>query len=229
MVTHFAQKGVTHFFKSETYFLEQIGHEINTVLDIGCASGRFTELLRDITPTFKYTGVDLSSDNIESARRLYPEYRFHDVQALDFSTTERFDLVNATGVCQHEPRFEELIEKMIGWSRRYVLFDVKLAAIREHLVDIDVAYYRFEHPLYLILLSLNQFISFLRAHESIAKISVFGYVTPKNSVTVVPETIGDLVSAGVLLEMGRPVGDGAFPYVQIELPQWLVHKDTDEG
>ena len=44
------------------------------------------------------------------ARALYPSHDFHCVNALTFEPENTADLVNATGVMQHEPRFDALLE-----------------------------------------------------------------------------------------------------------------------
>src|SRR5262245_61870930 len=50
-----------------------------TVLDIGCATGEFSDLLRRSLPpdpARKVTGVDLSTTAIERARSRYPQVEF---------------------------------------------------------------------------------------------------------------------------------------------------------
>ena len=220
VVTRFGSKNVTDFFRSEAYFLDQIAPSVRSVFDIGCASGRFIELFRHYTQEFTYAGLDLSLESIQNARRLYPDSRFFHGNSLDFSIPETFDLVNATGVCQHEPHFEELIQNMIQWSHRYVLFDVKLAAISDHLIDLKLAY-RYDPPIYFIVLSLDRLKAFLQSQKALSKISVFGYATPRDNRTILPETIGELVSASVLLEKSSgPEGTDAS--IRLELPEWLM-------
>jgi hypothetical protein len=160
-------------------------------------------------------------ESVQNARKLYPQSEFIHANALEYSTQKTFDLVNATGVCQHEPQFETLVQKMITWSDRYILFDVKLAAINDHLINIDVAYCNNESPIYFNVLSLNKLISFLKKLENISRISIYGYVTPKNARTVIPENLGSLVSAGILLEKS----DSDYidtPELHIEVPKYLT-------
>ena len=221
VVSKFAYKEVTDFFRSEAHILNQITPWVSSVLDIGCASGRFIELLRQYIHDFTYTGLDLSLESIQNACRLYPDSRFFHANGLDFSISETFDLVNATGVCQHEPHFEELIQNMIKLSHRYVLFDVKLATISEHLIDLKLAYRQYEPPIYFIVLSLEQLKSFLQSQKGISEISVFGYVTPRDTNTILPDTIGEVVSAGILLEKAAASG-GTEPAVRLELPEFLM-------
>lgn len=215
-VEDFAHKTATDFFRSETRFLDDIAREVGSVLDVGCAAGRFIELLHRYSSVANYLGIDLSAASVERGRADYPDAEFVLGNALDVEPGRTFDLVNATGVCQHEPRFEDLIGRMVGWSRRYVLFDVKLAAIEQHLVDLERAYCGREHRLYYILLALPRLLDFLSTIPDIARIRVFGYATPLNNRTILPPDVGTVYSAGVFLEKGRS-GDDA-PEAEIDIP-----------
>jgi len=216
-VRQFSEKSVAQFFRSETYFLEAIAPDIDSVLDIGCAAGRFIELLRHYGVTAPYTGIDVSLASIDLGRANYPGTRFIGGDALDCELAETFRLVNATGVLQHEPRFDRMIDRMLQWSSRYVLFDVKFAAIADHIADMAVAYCGRSHRLHYILLSPTKFLAALRRRPEISRISIYGYETPLNDRTVVPHGVGPIVSAGVLLEKGgrRPAE------LKTELPAFL--------
>ena len=202
-VARFAGKTSADFFRTETHFLSPIAHELESVLDIGCASGRFVDLLASLGAHPAYTGIDISPGQLASARRLYPHAAFHLGNALDLDLEGGFDLVNATGVMQHEPRFAALIARMVGWSRRWVLFDVKFAPVGEDIVDTARAHAGTpEHPLYFNILSATGFLERLCRLEGIARASVYGYETPPNLSTTLPPEATMLVSAGVLLERG---------------------------
>jgi SAM-dependent methyltransferase len=203
VIAQFAHKGVGDFFRSETRYLEEIAADIGSVLDVGCASGRFIELLRHYGVEPDFTGVDVSAASVAHACAAYPQARFIAGDALDLTLDATFDLVNATGVCQHEPRFETLIRRMVDWSARYVLFDVKLAPIDAHLIDIGRAYCGAPgNRLHYMVLAPRLFCAFLQGLGGIGHISIYGYETPLNARTVIPKGIGPIVSAGVLLEKG---------------------------
>ncbi|MEG3618580.1 class I SAM-dependent methyltransferase [Magnetovibrio sp. PR-2] len=198
----FANKGAEDFFKSETVFIDSMAHDAHSVLDIGCASGRMIELLSQKFQDLSYTGVDIVEENIRLARENYPDFAFHCTNALEFENTDTFDLVNATGVMQHEVKFEELINRMINWSNKYVLFDVKLANVDEHVVDIERSYCGKEHRLNYNLFCLPKFLEYLHGCKGLSKISLFGYETGLNNRTVVPPNVSYILSAGFLLELG---------------------------
>ncbi len=224
-VRSFGDKDIGDFFQSETRFLSEIAPRVETVLDVGCASGRFLDLLRQWRENVSFTGVDISAANIANARKLYPEARFEHANALDFCPESKFDLVNATGVMQHEPRFEELIRNMLSWSDRFVLFDVKLAFIEQHIVDRLVSFAgEGADRLYFIILSYPGLRAFLKSLAGIARVSVYGYVTQLNERTHVPDHIGQLVSAGILIEKGEPPRSG--PKIEEALPDLIWRSDN---
>ncbi len=219
-VQRFSRKAAPDFFRSETHFLDRIAAELGSVLDVGCAAGRMMELLRHYGATPHFSGIDISDASVELAKRSYPECTFVVENALEWETDERFDLVNATGVCQHEPKFEKLIERMTEWSDRYVLFDVKLSRLSEHLIDIDRAYCGGHDRLYYIVLALPRLLDLLTTLPGVSSISIFGYETKANDRTVLPATLKPLVSAGVLLT--KSDRRGAEPVIESDLPGSLV-------
>lgn len=200
----FAKKNTGDFFKSEIYHITKILPEIKCVLDVGCASGRFISLLKELGIRPEYVGIDISSQNIKNATRLYPNSTFYHCNALEFKTDKLFDLVNATGVCQHEPKFENLIEVMTKLSKKYVLFDVKFSRTSSHIININKSYAGSKkNRLYFIVLNIDRFVSYLSKLKNISKISIYGYETTLNSKTHVPNNIKNIISAGILLTIGR--------------------------
>lgn len=214
-VRKFARKGAEEFFRSESRFLSEIIKDVRTVLDIGCSSGRLLELLRSLGRDCSYTGVDISERAIRSARELYPDATFYHGDALGLPLTGTFDLVNATGVFQHEPRYEALLARMMRWSSRYVLFDVKFGRVSDALIDLDTAHSVIgEHKVFFIVLNSERFMELIRARRDLGRARVFGYETRVNQITKLPAGVERLVSAGVLLEKGMPPVS-----LETELPQ----------
>ena len=219
LVDSFAAKQVADFFESEILFLKKHGAAINSVLDIGCASGRMLELLRQHTVVAKYTGIDIIAANIDRARASFPDASFIVGNALEFDPGEHFDLVNAIGVMQHEPRYEALIERMLAWSRKYVLFDVKFAPVDAPVVDITRSHAGTpEHPLYFILLNYPKFRDFLAGLTGVERIDIYGYETTVNKRTVIPDGVSFVVSACVMMTKGPKRADDL---LHVEIPARL--------
>ncbi|NIP92150.1 MAG: class I SAM-dependent methyltransferase, partial [Akkermansiaceae bacterium] len=70
-----------HYTKSVYYFLWCVimdrlrGATVSKMVDIGCGPGQFAALVRD-TLEVDYCGIDFSSQAIEMARRLCPDFTF---------------------------------------------------------------------------------------------------------------------------------------------------------
>jgi SAM-dependent methyltransferase len=104
-----------------------------SVLDIGCGMGDMIDFLqlRD-TEIESYLGIDLVEPFIDLCRHEYlPPCRFQRASftSRSFAPAERFDLVVSMGVLvsrvfQYDEYVEYSIEKMLGLSTRYVLFNL---------------------------------------------------------------------------------------------------------
>ena len=104
-----------------------------SILDIGCGKGSLIPFIHDYFPQVSlssYLGIDLVSEFLGYARRVFPQYRFElsDFLAQDFSDA-CFDCVIALGVLvmrthDYETFVEAFIRKMCRVSSRYVLFNV---------------------------------------------------------------------------------------------------------
>lgn len=221
-INTFAGKETESFFDSERHFLKEISPNISSILDIGCGSGHFIKLMKTFIPSFDYTGVDIIAQNIENARRFYPDAQFMQGNGIDLQEDQTYNLVNATGVCQNEPRFEELILKMYTLSNRYVMFDVKIANIADHIINRDIAYCQGEdYRLYFVILNLSRLQAYLESLPQLGQLSIYGYETKPNRRTVIPKSINPLISAGILLE--KSVGslpEQDHPKVSVHIPEF---------
>jgi len=223
---------VGNFFRTEHYFLSKIIPHINCVLDVGCASGRFAELLKAYNGDFSYTGIDISKESIERAKGNYKDYKFCCINALEYKTESKFDLVNATGVLQHEPSFERLIELMVNWSRRYVLFDVKISDIPNKFFNLSNVANKYHNadfiqedplpPLQYYVLSLKHLQQLLCSLPKVKRIAIYGYKTKVHSMFEVPPNIQSVVSAGVLLTLGD-ASEITAPKFNIKLPESVTN------
>jgi ubiquinone/menaquinone biosynthesis C-methylase UbiE len=95
------------------------------VLDLGCGSGVFTDLLH--RRGFQATGLDLSPKLLELARRKYPELRFveGDVENLPFDDGAA-DGVMLSGILHHLPepaRCAAEVYRVLRRGGRFVAFD----------------------------------------------------------------------------------------------------------
>jgi SAM-dependent methyltransferase len=96
-----------------------IAHDrVNLVLEVGCGSGRLSQLLRD-TGVKTYCGIDFSLERIEWARKQCPEFRFvhADVLKTDLFETFDYDAVVCAEFLEHIEQDLEVISKIRSGAR----------------------------------------------------------------------------------------------------------------
>lgn len=114
-------------YPSERIFLPTVVNKVNTVLDVGCACGGFSSIMRSFNESIQYFGIDIVSEMIEQARNLYPREQFAVAagHALPFPP-QVFDLVHCSGAIHLNSAYEIMIAEMWRVSRDYLLFDLRL-------------------------------------------------------------------------------------------------------
>ena len=118
---------VSDLYPSERVFLPRALFPGAKVLDVGCASGGFFNIMRSLEPHIEYTGIDIAEAAIELAKQKYPEARFLATDGIEIPFEgQSFDLVHCTSVLVIEPRYKELLKEMYRVSNRFVLADIRL-------------------------------------------------------------------------------------------------------
>lgn len=118
---------VADLYPSETVFLPRVLFPGAKVLDVGCASGGFFNIMRSYEPAVEYTGIDLSATAVEMAQARYPEANFvlNEGFSLPFEDNT-FDLVHCTSVFNNEPNYQTILEEMYRVTNRFALADIRL-------------------------------------------------------------------------------------------------------
>jgi 2-polyprenyl-3-methyl-5-hydroxy-6-metoxy-1,4-benzoquinol methylase len=94
-----------------------------TLLEIGCSSGYYNEVMRHAGLEIQYSGCDYSKPFIDLARDLYPELRFdvEDATALTYADNA-FDIV-VSGCCLlHIPEYGTAISETARVARSHAVF-----------------------------------------------------------------------------------------------------------
>jgi SAM-dependent methyltransferase len=202
-VAFYRDKTLADFFPTDIWALSRLAPRSRSILEIGCASGRLIELLRAYGYGGKYTGVDIASENIESAKRLYPQQEFLVGDATRMSMDRKFDMVYAAGVVMHVPDYTVLIENMIGWAEKYVAFEIKFAPYDDHMIDISKSFSVMgDQSAYFVLFNYWKFMEWLVKVPGIGRVDVFGYRTPRNRWTTVPGNLSHFISCCLVVEKG---------------------------
>lgn len=86
------------------------------ILDIGCGMGEYAGLM----PEVDFTGIDISPEYIETARKHYPDAKFHlgDAASVDLPENH-FDAVIMFGVFHHltETEAATILERIAHWLK----------------------------------------------------------------------------------------------------------------
>jgi SAM-dependent methyltransferase len=123
--------------QKDLVFYQQLFQELElpaelSILDIGCGMGDLIDFLQPQASAIKtYLGIDLVGHFIDICRQEYlPPCRFSKANFISrsFAPAERFNLVINMGVLvsrvfHYEEYIEYCIEKMLGLSTKYVLFN----------------------------------------------------------------------------------------------------------
>ncbi len=94
-----------------------------SLLDVGCASGYYSEVLRLAGLGFQYTGLDYSEPLIKFAKKLFNGVSFEVGNATKLRWPDNsFDVVIHGGCLMHCYEYETAIEEAIRVARQYVIF-----------------------------------------------------------------------------------------------------------
>lgn len=147
-VRHYAEHRhePTDLYPSERVFLPRVLFPGAKVLDVGCASGGFFNIMRSMEPLIYYTGIDISEPSIELAKQKYPDARFliADGLQIPFDAGE-FDLVHCTSVLVNDSRHHEWLSELYRVTNRFVIVDIRLLKGASNRIDLKSAYYRVEY------------------------------------------------------------------------------------
>lgn len=203
-MVQFSNKSYEDFFESEKKLLALINENILSTLDIGCAYGKYYELIRNYFPNTTFSGIDIVDEQIRVAKKNYPNFDFWCGNVLKKKNIKKYDLVNATGVVQHEPNYNDLIDLILNISNKYSLFDLKIINSNNDICDINKSFCGDKNNKLLYnLLSFKKFYDYIISKNYISDIYLYGYETKINSRTVIPSNIKKIFSCGILLKKSK--------------------------
>lgn len=97
----------------------------DSILEIGCGTGRLTKLLVTQSGIKKIKAIDISEDLLSVARKNLKNYKieFQQINLNKFFTNEKFDLVFSTEVIQHisPKKVKDIISKLISLSKNKII------------------------------------------------------------------------------------------------------------
>lgn len=98
-------------------------HESRQILEIGCASGYYAEVLEYLlSRKMDYTGVDYSEALISMAKDFYPDKKFHVADGADLPFEDNsFHFVVSSCVLLHVGNYKDHIYETIRVANKYVI------------------------------------------------------------------------------------------------------------
>ena len=90
---------------------------------------------------WNYTGIDLVKEQIDIAKKKYPNNKFicRNIEDCNSNELGKFDIVYCVGVFQHVEGFNWLLRKLIDLSHNYVVFDLKSNLENKNITDINTS------------------------------------------------------------------------------------------
>ena len=84
-----------------------------TILDVGCASGHITGLIKKKFPNSNVTGTDVSKIFIDFAKIIYPNIKFYHYDAHNLGFKDKsFNLIICTEVLEHVVNPKKVLEEI---------------------------------------------------------------------------------------------------------------------
>lgn len=110
-------------FRSLNEVLSRVLQTGDSLLEVGCSSGYYSEVISYLIPKrCTYTGVDYSDPMIRMAQQLYPQTSFAVASGDDLPFQDRsFDVVISGSVLQHCPNYPEHIVEIARVTKRSLL------------------------------------------------------------------------------------------------------------
>lgn len=95
-----------------------------SVLEVGVGGGRITNLLHEMRPKSKFTGIDIGQLQLDAAKPRWPNGEFEIASIADFDPGERqWDLVIASEVLMHvtPDRIADAVANLLRSARKHVV------------------------------------------------------------------------------------------------------------
>jgi SAM-dependent methyltransferase len=187
---------VDELYPSERHFLPVITRPDTRVLDVGCAAGGFSRIIRQLEPSVRYTGIDISRRMISQAHAAYPETPFLVARgdALPFRS-KSFDTAICLGTLHMALTWRKILAECWRAVKEYMIFDIRLIDKGSSVEDARVS---FERIAFLgewdgtsivpyVVLHVDDFIAAIRDLDPPPQLcQVYGYYHPVSPMTVSP-------------------------------------------
>ena len=97
--------------------------EGSSILDVGCTSGYYYEIINFYFPNkFNYSGCDYNEQSVNLAKKYYPDVSFFVNDLTDLSLMDRsYDVTFLSGVIEHVPKYETGLSELCRVTKKYII------------------------------------------------------------------------------------------------------------
>lgn len=193
-------------YRSEKFFLPDVLKCISSCLDVGCACGGFSAIMKSFNPKLAYAGVDITPRFIEIAQEKYPDSRFSVADATNLPWGDNsFDLVHCSGILHLTSFYKEIVSEMYRVSSKYVLCDFRFTEgpQKKGIMKTNLSGQTADaQTLPYLVINFKDHVEFLKSlTPAPASIEVKGYSHPPTKLAEVD--INEIIMAFVLIEKGN--------------------------
>jgi len=152
-INSFFGRNVLTFRKTElNYMLDLIRNEKGKkILDFGCNSGFFTDMIKKAAPENEVCGGDINDHALKWARKKHPHMKFYKINK-EFYRKKKFDIIVVSHVLEHirdRETFMKQLSKILTKNGR-IIVTVPQERIRGDAAIVPILYnwirFRFENP-----------------------------------------------------------------------------------
>jgi len=87
--------------------------QVASMLDVGTGTGDFLEVLKNVFPKAKITGIDPNTESLQEAAEKFPDVSFAEMGAENLTFNENsFDLVSISMALHHLPDVQKALKEM---------------------------------------------------------------------------------------------------------------------
>jgi SAM-dependent methyltransferase len=183
-------------YESEKFFLNKdFVNSVHSVLDIGCAAGGMSKILRHFNADLTYIGLDVSDKLIQYAKQTIndPLTRFECYDGIDMPFKNvPFDLVFSSGVLHLVDHYRDVFAQMVERSQQYVLTDFRVTTQPTYTGKMKIDFSNQNDSSGIInyhVINFHELLSFFKSFKRIKKIEIFGY---KGNASNMSEGIDDV-------------------------------------
>ena len=114
-------------YEGEKFLIKKYIKNNSTVLDIGCAQGGMSRILKKKFSKIKYTGLDFNKKMIDIAKKKNPDHNFYFYTGTNYKNffKKKFDVVIIFGILHLNKNWKKILYNASKITKKFILFDLR--------------------------------------------------------------------------------------------------------